>query len=101
MTCCPHCNGTGELEAPSNGPVSLALIETLRTECDLRGIAITWDSHLVASDAARFLKLSPSRLANMRSDNDGPPWRKEGRAVEYPLAGIGAWREEKRRKIVF
>ena len=38
---------------------------------------------LTASDAATFLRLSPSWLAKARMRGDGPPYVKIGRSVRY------------------
>jgi len=46
---------------------------------------------LTASDAATFLRLSPSWLAKARMRGDGPPYVKIGRSVRYDEGALAKW----------
>lgn len=99
MPCCPNCAHVfAEPDPPSDDPQGVPQITLLKHECRARGIAVTYDGHLDPIAAARFLGLSVKRLANMRSELDGPQWRRDGRRVEYPLEALGGWRDGRRKK---
>ena len=46
---------------------------------------------LTATDAATFLRLSPSWLAKARRRGDGPPYVKIGRSVRYDEGTLAEW----------
>jgi hypothetical protein len=48
---------------------------------------------LPPSEAARFLTLSPSTLAKLRLDGNGPVYCKLGRRVVYRRDDLAAWLE--------
>ena len=45
------------------GPI--APVTRLRAYCESRGIAVSWDNHVRATDAAVLLNLKPKTLRNM------------------------------------
>jgi hypothetical protein len=71
------------------GPV--APVSRLRAHCESRGIAVSWDNYVRASDAAALLNLKPKTLRNMRAEGIGPRPRKgpsRSAHCEYPLAEL-------------
>jgi hypothetical protein len=53
---------------------------------------------LTTAEAAEFLRLKKHTLENMRSQGTGPPYRKHGGRVFYPLDGLIEWSENSRRR---
>ncbi|MBM4185673.1 MAG: helix-turn-helix domain-containing protein [Gemmatimonadetes bacterium] len=51
-----------------------------------------------AREAAEYLSLSQSYLAQLRMTGDGPPFRMFGRAVRYRREDIDAWTDERLRR---
>jgi len=47
--------------------------------------------HLTTEQAADYLGVSPSWLAQARGRGDGPPFYKLGRTVRYMRASLDAW----------
>jgi predicted DNA-binding transcriptional regulator AlpA len=47
--------------------------------------------HLTTEQAAEYLSVSSSWLAQSRGRGDGPPYFKIGRAVRYARAALDAW----------
>jgi hypothetical protein len=46
--------------------------------------------------AAPIIGCQPMTLANWRSQRKGPPYRKVGRSIFYPLGELLAWRDRHR-----
>ena len=46
--------------------------------------------------AAPIIGVAPMTLANWRSTSKGPPYRKIGRSIFYPLGELLAWRDQYR-----
>jgi hypothetical protein len=75
----------------------------LRTYCERRGIAVTWDNHVRARDAAALLNLKPKTLRNMRAEGIGPRPRKgpsRSAHCEYPLAELIRFRPQELLEII-
>ncbi|WP_408053264.1 helix-turn-helix transcriptional regulator [Streptomyces sp. CMC78] len=49
---------------------------------------------MTPGEAAEYMGLSVSTLANWRCRNEGPPFVKAGRAVRYRLADLDRWLSE-------
>jgi len=47
--------------------------------------------HLTTEEAAEYLSVSASWLAQSRGRGDGPPFFRIGRAVRYAKAALDAW----------
>jgi len=59
---------------------------------------------ITEADAARYISMSRSYLANARSTGDlpsrtpAPPFIKLGKAIRYDLADLNKWIDQHRRK---
>lgn len=56
------------------------------------------NERLRADEAARYLGLSESYLATLRSRGGGPAYHKLSRAVRYSRADLDAWLAECKRR---
>ncbi len=56
------------------------------------------NSYLNTAEAARYLRLSPRTLENMRLTGEGPVYRKHGRLVVYHLTDLIAWSESRKQE---
>jgi len=56
------------------------------------------NSYLNTAEAARYLRLSPLTLENMRLTGEGPVYRKHGRLVVYHLTDLIAWSESRKQE---
>jgi predicted DNA-binding transcriptional regulator AlpA len=52
---------------------------------------------LIPTDAANYLRLSPSWLAKARMRGDGPPYVKLGRSIRYREADLLHWMKARLR----
>ena len=50
------------------------------------------------AEAAKYLRLSPRTLENMRLTGEGPVYRKHGRLVVYHLTDLIAWSESRKQE---
>ena len=94
---CPHCNGTGEIDADQL--VEEGYTELLRTARE-RGLFLQkgdvlrggdperW--HCWHEDAATFLTIEPRRLYNRKALGQGPRSYRKGRRLYYSLFDIAA-----------
>ncbi len=50
------------------------------------------------AEAARYLRLSPRTLQNMRVSGEGPVYRKHGKLVVYHPSDLVAWSESRKQE---
>jgi hypothetical protein len=54
--------------------------------------------YLTTKEAAAFLRIKPRTLANMRSQELGPAYRKHGGRVVYTIEDLIVWSDSTRRR---
>ena len=55
-------------------------------------------TYLNTVEAAKYLRLSPRTLENMRLTGEGPVYRKHGRLVVYHPTDLVAWSESRKQE---
>ncbi len=64
---------------------------TTITRGDAGGRAVPERRYLNEQQLAAYASLSPRTLQNWRFFNQGPPWKRLGRAIQYPIDLFELW----------
>jgi hypothetical protein len=95
MTCCPHCNGTGIMQA-TPAPAIAALEAALRAACQANGALVTADNRTDEQTAAMLIGLKPKTLSNWRHTQRPIAFVKRSGRVLYAIYDLAAWMAENR-----
>lgn len=89
---CPHCAGTGKIDALQVQAASIAtLVIALQAACAADGANVTGDGRVDEATAARLVGRSKGTLRNWRAAERPIPYLKRRRGVLYSLEDIAAW----------